>query len=120
VRQIFETEVPDSIDLKVEIASSPYVTQAIFNKYIDEVLIPAIISNRGLPVVKINRQFSSVMIALLIILMKYWVNRPGAGFLSLPTHRTLRISLSSSMSSYLESSKKRRSINVEMTPCGEK
>jgi hypothetical protein len=49
VRQIFETEVPDGIDLKVEIASSPYVTQAIFNKYIDEVLIPAVILDRGLP-----------------------------------------------------------------------
>jgi transposase len=41
--------VLDDVDLKVEIASSPYVTQAIFNKYINEVLIPAVISNRGLP-----------------------------------------------------------------------
>jgi hypothetical protein len=49
VRQIFETRVRDSIDFKVEIASSPYVTQAIFNNYIDEVLIPVVISNRGLP-----------------------------------------------------------------------
>jgi hypothetical protein len=49
VRQLFKTGVRDGIDLKVEIASSPYVTQVIFNKCIDEVLIPAVISNRGLP-----------------------------------------------------------------------
>jgi hypothetical protein len=48
VRQIFKTGVRDGIDLKVEIASSPYVIQAIFNKYIDEILIPAVISNRSL------------------------------------------------------------------------
>jgi hypothetical protein len=49
VRQIFETGLRDGIDLNVEIASSPSVTQVIFNKYIDEVLIPAVISNGGLP-----------------------------------------------------------------------
>jgi hypothetical protein len=49
VRQIFETGARDGIDLKVEIVSSPCVRQAIFNKYIDEVLIPAVISNHGLP-----------------------------------------------------------------------
>jgi hypothetical protein len=41
--------VRDGIDRKVEIASPPDLTQAIFNKYIDERLIPAVISNRGLP-----------------------------------------------------------------------
>jgi hypothetical protein len=41
----------------------------------------------------------------------------NAGSLSLPTHRTLRISFRSSRSSHLESSKGRRSINVGMTPC---
>jgi hypothetical protein len=49
VRQIFEIGVQDSIDLNVEITSSPYVTQVIFNKYIHEGLIPVVISNRGLP-----------------------------------------------------------------------
>jgi hypothetical protein len=38
----------DGIDLKVKIVSSPDVTEAIFSQYIDEVLIPAVISNRGL------------------------------------------------------------------------
>jgi hypothetical protein len=42
------------------------------------------------------------------------------GFLSLCTHRTLHTSFRSSMSFYLESSKRLRSINVGMTPCGEK
>jgi hypothetical protein len=41
--------VRDGIDLKVEIASSRCVTQAIFKKYIDWVSIPAVMSNRGLP-----------------------------------------------------------------------
>jgi hypothetical protein len=49
VRQIFETGVRDGIDMKVEIASSPYVTQAIFNQYINEMLILAVILNRGVP-----------------------------------------------------------------------
>jgi hypothetical protein len=48
VRQIFETGVRHGIDLKVEISSSPYVTQVISNNYIDGVLIPPVISNRSL------------------------------------------------------------------------
>jgi hypothetical protein len=48
VRQISETGVRDGIDLKVEITSSPYVAQAVFNNYIDEVLISTVISNRSL------------------------------------------------------------------------
>jgi hypothetical protein len=47
--QISDTGVRDGIDLKIEIASSPYVTQDIFDKDIDEILIPAVISNRDLP-----------------------------------------------------------------------
>jgi hypothetical protein len=39
----------ENINRKVEIASSPPVTQVIFNKYIDEVLISVVISNCGLP-----------------------------------------------------------------------
>jgi hypothetical protein len=48
VRQVFDTGVREDIDLKIEIASSPYVTQEIFNKYIDEDVIPAIILNQDL------------------------------------------------------------------------
>jgi hypothetical protein len=43
--EVFRTGVRDGIDLKIEIASSPYVTQAIFEKYIDEVLVPAVVAN---------------------------------------------------------------------------
>jgi hypothetical protein len=49
VSRIRETGVRDGIDFKIEIASSPPVTQEIFTKYIDEVLISAVISNRDLP-----------------------------------------------------------------------
>jgi hypothetical protein len=48
VRQIFKTGVRDGLDLQVEIASSPDVTQAIFNNYSDKVSIPALSSNRSL------------------------------------------------------------------------
>jgi hypothetical protein len=41
--------VCDGIDLKIEIASSASLRQDIFNEYIDEILIPAVISDRGLP-----------------------------------------------------------------------
>jgi hypothetical protein len=48
VMQVFQTGVRDGIDLKVEIASSPHVTQAIFERCVDEVLIPAVLANRDL------------------------------------------------------------------------
>jgi hypothetical protein len=48
VRQIFETKVRDNTDLNVEIASSPYVTQAIFNNYVDQVLTHPVVSNHSL------------------------------------------------------------------------
>jgi hypothetical protein len=39
----------DEIDLRVEIASSAYVTQSIFEKYMDQVLIPVLESNSNPP-----------------------------------------------------------------------
>jgi hypothetical protein len=45
---VFATGMREDIDLQIEIGSSAYVTQEILNKYIDEVVIPAIISNRDL------------------------------------------------------------------------
>jgi hypothetical protein len=106
VRQIFETGVRDGIDLKVEIPSSPYVTQAIFNKHIDEVLIPAVISNRGLPICNDQPAIlfgdNSSTHCSGEVLGKLATCR----ILVLATHRTLRISFRSLMSSHLESSKK--------------
>jgi hypothetical protein len=49
VTQIFEHRVRAGIDLSVEISSSAYVMQAIFEKYVDQVLVPAVGSNRSLP-----------------------------------------------------------------------
>jgi hypothetical protein len=48
VTQILDTGVGDGIDLTIQSASSPYVTQNIFKKHIDTVFIPAVISNLDL------------------------------------------------------------------------
>jgi hypothetical protein len=48
VTEVFGTRVRDGIDLKIEIASLPYVTQAIFERYVDEGLIQAVVTNRDL------------------------------------------------------------------------
>jgi hypothetical protein len=48
VRQVFDLGVRDGIDLKIEIAASPYVTQELFNTYIDEVVISVAVANREL------------------------------------------------------------------------
>jgi hypothetical protein len=47
--RIFEPGVRDGIDLKVEIASLACATQSIFEKYVDQVLVPTVESNRWLP-----------------------------------------------------------------------
>jgi hypothetical protein len=46
VMQVFKRDVSDGIDLKIELASSLYVAQGIFNRYLDEVVILAVISNQ--------------------------------------------------------------------------
>jgi hypothetical protein len=46
--EVFNTRVRKRIDLKIEIAPSFYVTQIIFEKYIDKVLVPVLISNRDI------------------------------------------------------------------------
>jgi hypothetical protein len=69
VGQILETEARDGINLKVEIASSPYVRQAFFNNYLDKVLIPVVISNCSLASCE-KRRFASAIIVLLVALTK--------------------------------------------------
>jgi hypothetical protein len=49
VTQIVDPGVRDETDFKIEITSSRHVTQDVFNKYIDEVLIPVVLSNRDVP-----------------------------------------------------------------------
>jgi hypothetical protein len=46
---IFEHGVRDGVSLRVEPASSASVTQPIFEKYVDQLLIPAVEANRSLP-----------------------------------------------------------------------
>jgi hypothetical protein len=48
VIQIFDTGVCDGIDLKTELANSPHVTQSLFNRHTDGIMILAVISNRNL------------------------------------------------------------------------
>jgi hypothetical protein len=47
-RHIFNHGPRDRIDLPVEIAASLYVTPEIFESYLDEIVIPAVESNRTL------------------------------------------------------------------------
>jgi hypothetical protein len=42
VREMYQYQICDGIDLQIEITPSPYVTSAMFESYIDSVLIPAV------------------------------------------------------------------------------
>jgi hypothetical protein len=48
-REAFQHQIRDGIDFQIEITHLPYVTSEIFERYIDNVLIPAVESNRELP-----------------------------------------------------------------------
>jgi hypothetical protein len=48
VTDIFDRRVRDLIDLTIEIASSPDVTEAIVESYVDHILIVAVVANRNL------------------------------------------------------------------------
>jgi hypothetical protein len=48
VTQVFNKGVRNGIELKIQITPWPYATQAIFEKYVDEVLIPAVTAIRNL------------------------------------------------------------------------
>jgi hypothetical protein len=45
----FEHQIPDGIDLQIEINPSPYVNAEIFKRYVDTVLILPVEANRQLP-----------------------------------------------------------------------
>jgi hypothetical protein len=46
---VFEHQILDGIDFRIEISPSSYVTTEIFERYVDTVLIPAVEANRQLP-----------------------------------------------------------------------
>jgi hypothetical protein len=48
VIDVFDTGIRNGIDLKIEISHSPYVNQQLFEKYLDEIVLPAVVSNREL------------------------------------------------------------------------
>jgi hypothetical protein len=48
-RDVFHHRIREGIDLRIEIAASPYVTSEIFEKYVDTVLIQAVEANRQRP-----------------------------------------------------------------------
>jgi hypothetical protein len=48
IKQVFDYGPSDGIDLKIEISKSDYVTEEIFESYVDPVLMAAVESNRTL------------------------------------------------------------------------
>jgi hypothetical protein len=111
VTHIFNRGVRAGIGLKIAIASSLYVTQHVFNQDIDEVLIPAVISNRDLPGCKDKPAILFCDHCSAHCSNAVRAKWRGIGFSRFHTHHTHRIFLRHLMSCCLEFSNERRNIS---------
>jgi hypothetical protein len=80
-RAVFEYQIRDGIDFRIEINPSPYVNAEIFERYVDTVLIPAVEANRQLPGCDKNQPFCFATIVQLTCRIHCSRNWHGMGFL---------------------------------------